>query len=375
MSTVQLDIACRGDDNFLLKAQLAIPSQGITALYGPSGCGKSTLLDCIAGLRNAEEGSTVRIGDTVWASGKKGTPAWHRELGYVFQDARLFEHLTVLGNLEYAIRRRSSANNAATIDEVVETLQIGALLSRMPQTLSAGQKQRVAVARALLRSPVMLLMDEPLANLDHAAKQSILPALHHVSARWNIPIIFVSHDIEEVSQLADYLVLLENGAVILHGPALELSSKLDTRLSHEEQAAAIVTGVVAAHDDTFLLTQISADDQMIFVSRLSLPIGEPCRVRIPARDISLCRTRPTDSSILNVMAVTVAEIEQTHEPRILLRLAMGTQFLLARITRKSLVELGIEVGDTLFAQIKSVALLLESGSQSETILQAISHHE
>lgn len=360
MSTVHLNIRCTGDDGFVLNANLAIPGSGITALYGPSGCGKSTLLDCIAGLREPAPESTVRIGNNLWKAGAGATPPWERELGYVFQDARLFEHLSVRENLQYAIKRRKTLTTAATLDDVCEVLQLTSLLSRRPETLSAGQKQRVAVARALLRAPVMLLMDEPLANLDHAARHSILPALQSIASQWNIPILFVSHDIEEVSQLADYLVLMENGAITEHGAALALTSKLDTRLSHEEQAAAILLGTVAAQDDTFSLTHIVADDHVLQVSQLPLPVGAQCRVRIPARDISVCRTQPTDSSILNILRVTVAEVEQTSEPRLLLRLALGSQFLLARITRKSLVELDIKAGDEVFAQIKSVALLLEA---------------
>lgn len=367
MSTVQLNMRCTGDDGFELNAHLAIPGSGITALYGPSGCGKSTLLDCIAGLREPEPGSTVRIGDTLWETGKAATPAWERELGYVFQDARLFEHLTVRGNLEYAIKRRKTQPNAATLEEVSGVLQLAPLLSRMPQTLSAGQKQRVAVARALLRSPVMLLMDEPMANLDHAARQTIMPALQAIASQWRIPILFVSHDIEEVSQLADYLVLMEHGEVTEHGAALELASKLDTRLSHEEQAAAIVLGEVAAQDDIFSLTHIATEEHILYVSQLTLPIGAKCRVRIPARDISLCRTRPPDSSILNILNVTVTEIEQTTAPRLLLRLALGSQYLLARITRKSLVDLNLTVGDEIYAQIKSVALLLETENQTKRL--------
>ncbi|MFK7976501.1 MAG: molybdenum ABC transporter ATP-binding protein [Halioglobus sp.] len=365
MNNLQLDIRCNGSDHFLLEAKLSLPNHGITVLYGPSGCGKSTLLDCIAGLREPLEGSRIRIGESEWVTGAKTTPPWERNLGYVFQDARLFDHLSVRANLEYAIKRRSQGIKEVALEDVAEALQLKPLLSRKPGTLSAGQKQRVAIARALLRAPSLLLMDEPLANLDHRAKHSIANALKTISAKWQLPILFVSHDIEEVSQLADYLVLMDEGKITEHGQALELSNRLDTRLSHQEQAAAIITGTVSAQDDTFSLTQIAAEDQILNVAKLSLPLKAPCRIRIPARDISLCRTQPHDTSILNILAVVVDEIEQTNEPRLLVRLALGRQFLLARITRKSIVELDIKVGDELFAQIKSVALLLEAGQLQE----------
>lgn len=368
MNNVELDLRCEGDDGFLLDVNASLPGKGITVLYGPSGCGKSTLLDCVAGLRDSQSGSVIRVGDRTWAAGSTTTAAWERQVGYVFQDARLFDHLTVKGNLEYAIKRRRQADSTVTLDAVAATLQLQPLLLRHPATLSAGQKQRVAIARALLRSPALLLMDEPLANLDHAAKQTIFSALQDIAAHWDLPILFVSHDIEEVSQLADYLVLLEDGKITEHGPALELSSRLDTRLSHEEQAAAILTGSVHSHDYAFSLTQLNAGPHILTVTQLTLPVGARCRVRIPARDISLCRTQPQDSSILNILPVTVLEIEQTTQPRLLIRLALGEQRLLARITRKSLVELNVKLGDEMYAQIKSVALLTEADRNTESFI-------
>lgn len=365
MTPLHLKLRCRGDEGFVLSVDVALPGSGITAIYGPSGSGKSTLLDCIAGLRDAEAGSRVKINGVQWGADAGATPAWRRDVGYVFQDARLFNHLTVAGNLEYAIKRRKHSAGPS-LEAVAATLELEALLPRKPGTLSAGQRQRVAIARALLRNPALLLMDEPLANLDHAAKHLMLHALQQIAAQTNIPILYVSHDIEEVSQLADYLVLIEEGEITQHGPALELSSRLDTRLSHEEQAAAIVTGRVSSHDSAFALTQITTEQRVIQVAQLNLPVNQPVRVRIPARDVSLCRTRPRGSSILNILAVTVAEIERTQSPRLLLRLTLGSQFLLARITRKSLVELNIRVGDELYAQIKSVALLHETGTMPET---------
>ena len=334
-----------------------MPGRGITVIYGPSGCGKSTLLDCIAGLRAASADSTVSIGDQVWTAGKQGTPAWERQVGYVFQDARLFEHLTVRENLDYALRRRCDTGGLS-LEAVIGKLDLTGLLEREPATLSAGQKQRVAIARALLRAPALLLMDEPLANLDHASKANIMVALGDILHASQTPVIYVSHDIEEVSQLADYLVLLDDGSVTDHGDALAMSSRLDTRLSSDDQAAAILAGEVLRHEDAYAITHIGIEEEHIQVNQIDKAAGSACRVRVPARDVSVCRTRPADSSILNILPVRVDQVEQTDAPRLLLRLAVGEQFLLARITRKSLAELDIREGDSLFAQIKSVALLM-----------------
>jgi molybdate transport system ATP-binding protein len=262
-------------------------------------------------------------------------------------------------NLNYALAR-AAAPGAVTLDQVVAWLELGDLLSHASDTLSAGQKQRVAIGRALLSSPRLLLLDEPLANLDHAARQQCVRCLQGLSGELALPMLYVSHDIEEVSQLADHLLLLDQGRLVEQGSLLELCSRLDTRLSHEEQAAAILTASVTQHDTVFDLTELAVDGHPLYVNHLPHAPGQTCRVRIPARDVSICRQRPRDSSILNILAVTVSEIENTDGPRLLLRLSLGSQFLLARITRKSAVELRLQVGDPIYAQIKSAALLMEA---------------
>jgi molybdate transport system ATP-binding protein len=243
---------------------------------------------------------------------------------------------------------------------VAEWLDLGELLSRPVNALSAGQKQRVAIGRALLCSPRLLLLDEPLANLDHAASRECLRCLQRLSGELQVPMLYVSHDIEEVSLLADHLLLLEQGRVMEQGSLLALCSRLDTRLSHEEQAAAILTASVSRHDTEFGLTELTVDGHSLRVNQLPLAPGQSRRVRIPARDVSVCRERPTDSSILNILPVTVTEIEETSGPRLLLRLKLGSQYLLARITRKSAVELALKAGDQVHAQVKSAALLMEA---------------
>jgi molybdate transport system ATP-binding protein len=282
-------------------------------------------------------------------------------VGYVFQDARLFPHLSVQGNLEYAMQRRRGEGPA--LEAVVEWLELEALLPRASESLSAGQKQRVAIGRALLSAPRLMLLDEPLANLDHRASGQVMLHLQRVERELALPMLYVSHDIEEVSQLADNLLLLEEGRLAAHGPLLDICSRLDTRLSHEEQAAAVALASVRRHDPEYGLTELELEGQSLFVSRLPRAPGGTYRVRIPARDVSVCRERPTRTSILNIFAVTLSEITQTGDARVLLRLALGDQFLLARITRKSAAQLGLQAGDELFAQVKSAALLSEATGQ------------
>lgn len=356
--TLQLALDCQGDDGFQLQLECSIASRGVTAICGPSGSGKSTLLDCIAGLRRASSGSTVSFGEQCWQDRETFVPPWQRRVAYVFQDARLFPHLSVQGNLDFA-RSRAPAANAPDPAQVIAWLDLAPLLTRQPDTLSAGQRQRVAIGRALLANPQLLLLDEPLANLDRATARQCLGYLQRLATEMSLPMLYVSHDIEEVSQLADQLLLLEQGRILNQGSLLDLCSRLDTHLAHEEQAAAIATAIISGHDSEFGLTELSLEGHPLFVNHLSQAEGAERRVRIPARDVSVCRQRPDDSSILNILPVTIAEIEQTADARVLLRLALGEQHLLARITRKSAVHLQLQTGDRLYAQIKSAALLSE----------------
>lgn len=365
MSELTLQLSSGGDNEFSLQIDCQLPATGVTAIYGPSGSGKTTLLNCIAGLHPNKGDGLIRFRDKLWQSDAGFTPAWERQIGFVFQDARLFPHLSVEQNLNFAMQRRDS-DDTVSFDDVSQWLQLNDLLARLPESLSAGQTQRVAIGRALLSGPQLLLMDEPFANLDHAAREECLYYLKRLRKSLDIPILYVSHDIEEVSQIADYLVLLENGQIESQGSLLELCSALDTRLSHEEQAAAIVLGTLQKHDTQFGLSEVQIEGETLFVSHIEAAIGQQQRLRIPARDVSICRERPHDSSILNIVPVQLSEIKETTDSRVLLRLALGEQYLLARITRKSASKLDLKPGDRIFAQIKSAALL--SDSQAETTL-------
>jgi len=360
---ISLNLSHTGDNGFSLRIKCKLPASGVTAICGPSGSGKTTVLNAVAGIQPASGNSTILFGNEQWQNGTQITPPWKRKIGFVFQDARLFSHLNVRQNLEYAIKRRGDTLQPS-FDEIVDWLNLNELLNRLPERLSAGQKQRVAIGRALLCGPRLLLMDEPLANLDHAARSECLHYLQRLRGELDIPILYVSHDIEEVSQIADQLLLLNNGRLEAQGSLIDLCSRLDTRLSHEEHAAAIVTGVIQGQDTEFGLTEIQIDQQTLLVNHLEAPPGQQQRIRIPARDVSICRARPLDSSILNIIPVKLLEIEATGGSRVLLRLSLGDQYLLARITRKSAQALKLTVGDKIFAQIKSAALLSQAAKES-----------
>ena len=359
--SLTMAVTCQGHGDFCLDLACEIPATGVTAIYGRSGSGKSTLLDCVAGLRHPDTGE-ISFGKDHWFAAGQAMPPWERHIGYVFQDTRLFPHLTVEGNLDYASKRATKAGPMPR-DTLVSILGLTHLLSQTPDTLSAGQKQRVAIGRALLSAPQLLLLDEPLANLDQQASRECLALLQQLAQGLNLPMLYVSHDIEEVSQLADHLLLLERGKLVDQGSMLEMSTRLDSRLAREEQAAAILLGEIEAQDNAFSLTQISVEGETLFVNHLDQPLGSQRRLRIPARDVSICLARPQDSSILNILPVTIQEIETCHSARLLLRLTLKEQHLLARITRKSAQKLGLQVGDSVFAQIKSVALLSEAEDQ------------
>jgi molybdate transport system ATP-binding protein len=341
---------------FELAVNNRIPATGFSAVYGPSGCGKTSLLYCLAGLIRPAGDSEIRFGEQVWQRGDQFLPAHRRRVGFVFQDARLFPHLSVAGNLAYAEKRRHSEDGPSR-EQVVSWLELGNLLQRRSSELSRGQQQRVAIARALLSAPAILLMDEPLANIDLASRNQILGHLERLQRESQLPIIYVSHDMEEIARLADWLLVMQEGRITAEGPMLDLCSHLQLALAHEEQAAAIVTAEVITQDLEYGLTELALEGQRVTVGALDAVPGSRMRLRIPARDISLCLQRPEQTSILNVLSARITEIEAAESSKLLVRLQLGEQYLLARLTRKSIAALGLTPGQHVFAQIKSVALL------------------
>ncbi|MDJ0879314.1 MAG: molybdenum ABC transporter ATP-binding protein [Halieaceae bacterium] len=357
MSEIGLKLALRRGE-FSLAIDTVLPAGSVTGVYGVSGSGKTSLLSCIAGLAHAHAGSDIRIGDERLEGNGQWLAPEERDVAYVFQDARLFPHLDVAGNLEFALSRRHRDGPGLT--EVSDWLGISDMLARRSSQLSRGQQQRVAIARALLSGPRLVLMDEPLANIDSAGRRDILARLARIRRELDVPMIYVSHDMAELAELADHLLVLDDGQLVAEGPLLELSSRLELALSHQEQAAAVVRAKVAEHDADYELSRLQFEGQPLWVSHLDLPPGTPLRLRLPARDISLCLEQPGQTSILNLLPARIADIETCGGSRVLVQLKVGEQFLLARITRKSVDTLGLAVGDEVFAQVKSVALLNDS---------------
>ena len=340
--------------SFVLDAEFSLPSHGVTALFGASGSGKTTLLRLIAGLARAPGSLTVN--GEVWQDDRTFLPTHRRALGYVFQEASLFPHLSVRGNLEYGWKRVPAAERRLGFDDVVDWLGLTALLPQPPQQLSGGQRQRVAIGRALLASPRLLLMDEPLSALDSASRAEILPYLERLHRQLELPIIYVSHALDEVARLADTLLLIEAGTITYQGPLVEGLTRLDLPLAHRDTASTVIDTTVVSHDPVFQLTRVARQGIAFDLPGLHAAPGEPLRVRIAARDVSLTLSMPSQTSILNLLPARIVEIADDAPGQVLVRLELEHAVLLARITRKSAHALNLQPGMAVVAQVKSVAV-------------------
>lgn len=340
--------------SFELDAEFSLPSRGVSALFGASGSGKTTLLRLIAGLERAP-GSLIVNGE-VWQDERIFVPTHRRALGYVFQEASLFPHLNVRGNLEYGWKRVPAAERRINFDDVVEWLGLTALLPQAPHQLSGGQRQRVAIGRALLASPRLLLMDEPLSSLDETSRAEILPYLERLHLQLKLPIIYVSHALDEVARLADTLLLIEAGKISYQGPLVEGLTRLDLPLAHSDSAGTIIDTIVVSHDPAFQLTHVARQGVAFELPGLHGAPGDPLRVRIAARDVSLTLTHPSQTSILNLLPARVIELADDAPGQVLVRLALEDTVLLSRITRKSAHALNLQPGMAVVAQVKSIAV-------------------
>ncbi|WNV05262.1 molybdenum ABC transporter ATP-binding protein [Candidatus Methylospira mobilis] len=346
-------------EGFRLGVDLQVPGQGVTALFGHSGSGKTTVLRCIAGLERVPDGF-LSVNGEIWQDDSKSIflPTHRRPLGYVFQEASLFAHLSVRKNLEFGLKRVPQTSQKVAFDQALELLGIESLLERKPASLSGGERQRVGIARALLTSPRLLLLDEPLAALDKKRKDEIIPYLERLQNELSIPLIYVSHSMNEIAQLADFLVLLDHGSVIASGPLQETLARLDLHGSFADDAGVVLKTVVAAHEDADALTRLDFTGGSIYVAERPEPLGRSVRCRVHARDVSLTLEKPVATSILNLVSATVVGVGETDNPaHVLIHLNTCGSALLARITRRSLKSLGIAEGMTVWAQIKAVALL------------------
>ncbi len=342
--------------NFSLEVQTTFPKSGITALFGPSGGGKTTLLRCIAGLEPSVRGH-LRVGQTVWQDDAKPLflPPHKRPIGYVFQGAALFPHLSVRGNLDFALKRASERR--ISFDDAVTLTGIDHLLKRRTTNLSGGERQRVALARALLTSPEFLLMDEPLAALDRESKAQLMPYIEHLHETLSIPILYVSHSIEEVAHLADQMLLLFNGRVQGSGSISEMLTSLSLPLARADNAVSVIEATVVEHDENYHLTCLRFEGGEILLPREDLNIGKSVRVAVHARDISLIWQPSQQTSILNTIPVIIKEILVLNPAQVLVRLMAAKTLLLARITQKSAATLEVAPGRQMYAQVKSVSLI------------------
>ncbi len=348
----------RSRKDFVLDVKLELPGRGVTAIFGPSGSGKTTLLRSIAGLERASAGYLSVRGE-VWQDEASSIfmPVHLRPLGYVFQEASLFAHLDVKGNLDYGLRRVAVADRRVSLEQAVELLGIGKLLLRQADTLSGGERQRVAIARALATSPRLLLMDEPLASLDSQRKAEILPYLEKLHEQLDIPVLYVSHAPDEVARLADHLVLLDSGRVVASGVTRELMTRLDLPMSHGDAAAAIIDASVSRVEAQYHLSHASFAGGSISLLSPRLLLGQRVRVRVQARDVSLTLHRQEGTSVLNIFAVTVTGIAPDSPGQVMVGLDAGGSPLLARITQKSAQALELQPGKAVYAQVKGVAVL------------------
>lgn len=344
---------------FRLDAEFTVPGQGVTALFGASGCGKTTVLRCMAGLQRLA-GGRLRVNGETWQEGRHFLPTHRRALGYVFQEASLFPHLSVRDNLGFGLRRSQRQPQRIGFDEVVDLLGIAPLFDRPTARLSGGERQRVAIGRALLSQPRLLLMDEPLSALDRISKDEILPYLEQLHAALSIPVIYVSHDPAEVERLADTLVLMEAGRVRASGPIAEILADPDLPLLHRPQVASVVDGTVCGHDANYGLSEVEIDGGTLLVAGDSGRTGSRARLRIAASDVSLGRQPPHDTSILNALPARILGATPAGATQMTVRLALGADGqgapLLSRISRLSWDRLGLQPGEVVIARIKAVAL-------------------
>ena len=342
-------------ESFMLDANFSIPDRGITVVFGPSGSGKTTLLRAIAGLEKSDKGF-LKIGDSVWQKGEDFLATHKRQIGYVFQDAALFDHLDVKGNLNFVIKRAIGLKEDF-IESIHNLLEIKTLLNRKTTQLSGGERQRVAIARALLTNPKILLLDEPLSALDLKRKNEILPYLDSIHNDLEIPILYVTHSQDEMSRLADHLLLIEDGNIVGSGPVNDMLTRFDMPLSHGGDAVSIIEAEVLKRDSEFSLMHLEFLGGQFIVPDNGFPVQTKVRIRVVARDVSLTKSKQVDTSILNIFPAMVQEIVNEGEAQVMVRLQIKETILLACITRKSSYKLRLEKGSEVFVQVKSVAIL------------------
>lgn len=357
---IEFDIALQRGD-FRLEAAATLPLGGVSALVGKSGSGKTTLLRALAGLETCS--GHIHFDKQAWQSESGALASHQRPAALVFQDNRLFPHLSVRGNIDYAIQR--AVGKPPDRDKLIAEFGLSELTERNISDLSGGQQKRVAMARALAQAPKLLMLDEPLAGLDGEAKRECLRALQRLRNHRDITIIYVSHQLEEIAELADQLIHIDRGRIIEQAEMVSWSQQIDHHFSGEVGTATVLAGTIQNTADACGLVAVSLGGAQLLIPEAQLPaknaaIGNPLQLSIAARDVSVALSAATDSSIVNIIPATLASIRDEENGSCLLQLAIGEQHLLARITEASRQRLKLQCGQPLFAQIKSVALLREN---------------
>ncbi|OYX15146.1 MAG: molybdenum ABC transporter ATP-binding protein [Rhizobiales bacterium 32-66-8] len=354
---IELDVDLRRAGGFHLSACFTAPGLGVTSLFGRSGSGKTTVIQIVAGVVRPERGHVRVAGETYFDSARGiDLPMERRRVGYVFQESRLFPHMNVEGNLRYGERRAGPARPIA-YDAVVAMLGIGPLLKRRPHTLSGGERQRVAIGRALLSQPRLLLMDEPLASLDEQRKAEILPYLERLRDELKLPILYVSHALEEVLRLSDTVVVMADGRSLAHGPVSDVMSRADLLpVIGRFDLGTILDCTVKAHDTTYNLSTLAFADGELRVPLVDQPVGAPARARIRSRDVAIALSRPIDVSITNRLAGTVTGIHREEGPYADVAVSLGRTTLRALVTSESVARLALEPGMPVWLMIKAVAV-------------------
>ena len=358
-------IRCKRAD-FIVDADFAIPEKGVLGIFGHSGSGKTTLLRCLAGLEKDVQGS-IEVGGISWLAEGKNLSTQQRKIAYVFQEGRLFPHLTVMKNLQYGQSRNkgrkqdqraasdgNNSKNSIEQEHLIELLNIGNLLSRYPHQLSGGEKQRVAIGRALLSNPQLLLLDEPLASLDKKHKQEILPYLEILHEELNIPMIYVSHDLDEMLRFCDFMLVMEQGKLSFNGNIQDVLTQQDSPLSTVDNAAAILEGSVSKQEKGFAISTVHTVNGNQFQVPGLMPIGKYVRLVVFASDVSVTKNKAVDSSILNIIEGQVSGVIEKKGGRVLLQVNCNQDILLSLISIKSFQLLELEIGLKIYIQVKAV---------------------
>jgi len=342
---------------FVLDVDCEIAASGVTAVFGRSGSGKTSFLRCFAGLETTSTGRLV-VFDECWQHEKQFMPTYKRPIGFVFQDAGLFSHLNVRKNLQFSQRRADKKNAKISFDKVVAICDIAQLLTRGTDTLSGGEKQRVAIARSLLINPKVLLMDEPLASLDQEGKNTILPFIEALKTELSMPILYVSHSISEVARLADEVIFLEHGKITAQGSVSDTLGILSESSTAIDEASVVIEAKVCEKNHQWNLVRAVFDGGSLWLRDNNYGIAQKLRLHVLAKDVSITLSHHDDSSILNIMAATVETIfdDQICQGSMLVSLKVGRSIFLARITHRSLSVLALRINQVVFLQIKSVAI-------------------